>query len=70
MFECKACKAKDAEIEHLRKWIDRLMEQKAPELKPEIMPDDSHKPLDEDTLFDTDAGGFNDRPFRESAEVN
>lgn len=48
---CKCCKAKDAEIEHLRKWIDRLMEHKAPEIVPEVLPDP--RPVDEDILFET-----------------
>lgn len=31
MFSCKCCKVLQAENEHLRQWINRLMEQKAPE---------------------------------------
>lgn len=33
-FGCKCCKVLEAENDHLRKWIDRLMSQKAPEPEP------------------------------------
>jgi hypothetical protein len=32
MFKCKCCEVLKAERDHLRKWIDRLMEQKAPDV--------------------------------------
>ncbi len=52
MFKCKACEAKTAEIEHLRKWIDRLMEQKAPEIKEAVIIDE-RLTQDEDVLYET-----------------
>ncbi len=68
-FKCKCCHVLRAENEHLRKWIDRLMEQKAPEVKEDVVIDPRLVPPDEDEIFDSD-GGFNDRSFRtREAEV-
>lgn len=37
LFKCKCCEVLKAENEHLRKWLDRLMDQKAPDVSRETL---------------------------------
>lgn len=58
LFGCKCCRVLQAENDHLRKWIDRLMDKKAPEVESKTLGALSRiGNHDDDTIFSTEAPG-------------